>query len=190
MCIAPLFRTAFSRFLGWFFQNTENFFELKKKKKKEPCLLNIHHHRLHTFSWQFFSSRSFYDLILKNCWNNRMSWIVGCSCFFLSVTFFIGREWLLHCNVDHMQSIYIYIYISRPGQFKDISPFFFTAHLSALKPLEEMFDKSPICTAIYKCLSRVMHAFLYRRHSWKSIVFIFEICGWIIIIIIVCLDGF
>lgn len=39
-----------------------------------------------------------------------MSWIVGCSCFFLSVTFFIARDWLLHCNVDHMHSTYKYIY--------------------------------------------------------------------------------
>lgn len=125
------------------------------------------------------ATSSFYDLILKNCWNNRKSWIVGWSCFLLSVIFFIAREWLLHCNVNHMQSIYI----SVPGQFKAIGPFSFTAHLSALKPLEEMLDKSPICAAIYKCLSHAMHAFLNRRNNWKRIVFMCETCGWIIIII-------
>lgn len=72
-----------------------------------------------------------------------MSWIVGCSCFSLSVIFFIAREWPLHCNVDHMQSVSI----SGPVQFKDISPRFFTAHFSALKPLEVMFDESPIFTS-------------------------------------------
>lgn len=35
-----------------------------------------------------------------------------------------------------------------------------------------------------------MHAFSYRINSWKSIVFICEMCGWIIIINIIIIIVF